>query len=85
MNFFKKMKIPAFSENIIKDYGVINEYNKGIAKFRHNLLLVERFGKKKIVIREKTTLIGGEVRHFQFDEQGARRLKDALDDALRRM
>ncbi len=85
MKFFKRSKGPKIPGKLIKDYGVVNEHRKGIAMFRHNLLLVEKFGKKKILIRENTTLIGGEVRHFEFDEQGARRLKDALDDAIRRI
>ncbi len=85
MNLFKRSKQPTMPGELIKDYGVINEYRKGIARFKHNVFLIEKQGKRKLIIRKSSTLIGGEVRDFEFDPQGARRLKETLDNALKRM
>lgn len=85
MKFFKKLKKAIVSGKIIKDYGVVNEQLKGIARVKHRVLLVEKYGKKRIVIREGSTLIGKEPRDFEFSRQGAQRLRDSLGDALRRI
>lgn len=85
MRFFGRQKKLPISGEIIKDYGIVNQHRKGIAKFKHSVLLVEHFGKKKIIIKEDTTLIGGEVRTFELDKDGAMRLKETLDNALRLM
>ena len=85
MNFFKKMKIPAPAENIIKDYGIINECRKGIARFQYSVFLVEKYGQKKVIIRENSTLIGTETKDFEFNKEGAARLQETLSNALRKM
>lgn len=83
MNFFKKPKPAIAPENVIKDFGLVSERRKGIVRFKYNVLLIEKQGKRKVAISESTTLTGGSVRYFEFDAEGARRLKKALDDALR--
>ena len=85
MNLFKRSKGPTLNGELIKDYGVINEYRKGIARFKHNVVLIEKQGKRKLIIRESSTLIGGEIKDFEFDSEGARHLKETLDNALKRM
>jgi len=85
MKFFKKSKRPNIPGELIKDYGLVNEYRRGLVRFKHNVLLVKEGSQKKIIIKEDATLIGGEIRILQFDKQGASRLKEALDNALRSM
>ena len=83
MNFFKKSKPAIAPESVIKNFGLVSERRKGIAKFKYDVLLIEKHGKKRVVIRESTTLIGGETRHFEFDAEGITRLKEALASALK--
>ncbi len=77
--------MPFPAENIIRDYGMVNEYRKGIARFQHSVFLVEKHGQKKVIIRETSTLIGTEIRDFEFDKEGTARLQETLSNALKRM
>ena len=82
MNIFKrKQKTAGFKGKVIKAYGVVNEYTKGLAKFRHKLFLVEQGRNRKVVIEESSPLVGVQNRYFEFDKTGAEKLRQALTDA----
>ena len=86
MGFWRKIQETLWTGKTIKDYGVINEKQMGISKCRQSVLLTEREGKKKIIIKESwTAFLGASVAYSEFDRMSTQRLKDALDDALRLM
>ena len=81
--FKKKNKASALKAKVLKDYGIISEYLKGIVKFRYRLLLIERGRKRKIIIEESSPLVGLQDRYFEFGKAGTEKLREALTDALR--
>ena len=82
---FGKRKSPELDGRLIKNYGVLFEFLKGIVKFRYVLLLIEKHNKKKVVLKETSSLVGMHDRYFEFDKDSTQKLKDALGDALKFM
>jgi len=83
MGIFKKAEELLFTGKIIKDYGVVCEDSSGGCKRTKGVLLVERDGKKKIIIKESTkALLGASVTYSEFDRMGVQQLRDSLNDAL---
>ena len=83
MGFFKKAEELLFTGKTIKDYGVIDEHQAGIGRFKHSVLLTEKQNQKRVIIKETVTAaLGANVRYFEFDRIGIQKLKEALEDAL---
>jgi hypothetical protein len=80
---FKKRGKQPFSGRIVKDYGIIFESTRGIIKFRYSLLVVEEDNKRKVILKEIPTLIGLNTRYFELEKEGAQKLKEALENALK--
>ena len=81
----KKFGDKIFCGNILKDYGVIGESQKGISNVKHSLLLAEKDGVRKVMIKEEmSAVLGWNIRYFEFDMGSALRLRDDLSDALKR-
>jgi len=86
MGIFKKVEEALWTGKIIKDYGIIDEHQMGISKFKHSVLLTEKKNQKKIIIKESVTaLLAANVRYFEFDRMATQKLKDTLEDALQVM
>ena len=80
----KKFGDKLFCGNIIKDYGVIEERQQGITNVKHSLLLTEKDGVRRIMIKEEmSAVLGWNLRYFEFDLGSAQKLRDGLTDALK--
>ena len=55
MGFLKKIEAILLGAKIIKDYGVIGEYQIGWANCKHSALLIEKDDEKKFIIKESGT------------------------------
>ncbi len=86
MGFLKRAEELLFTGKVIKDYGVVGEHQKSGSKYQHSVLLTEKNGKTGVIVKEKiAALMCARVSYFEFDRESARRLKEALEDALRLM
>lgn len=86
MGIFKKIEELLFTGKVIKDYGIICEDSTGCCKRIKTVLLVDRKGQKKIIIREsRKALLAASITYSEFDRTGVQQLRDSLDDALNLM
>ena len=68
---------------ILKDYGMIGECK---SKFKHYVFLTRKENEMKVVIKEIVTdFFKADIRYFEFNRTETQKLKDVLDDALKKM
>jgi hypothetical protein len=68
----------------MQDYGIVYEDKlPGNGSITYQLLLTEKRNARKIVIKQRSSVaVEFTTSYFQFDFDGARRLKDALEKIL---
>jgi len=83
MGILKKIE-GKFVGRIIKDYGVIDEKNYGIGKFKYSILLTEKDNERRTVIkRTVAAVLAASVEYFIINMDNVQKFRDILDDALK--
>lgn len=86
MSFFKKAEELLFTGKVIKDYGVVGEHKKSGGTYQHIVMLTEKKGQPRLIIKEKIgAFMSARVSYFEFDRDSTLRLKEALEEALQLM
>jgi len=83
MNFFEKA---LFTGKDAESYGQIGEIRKGWLRMAYSVILGEKFGKKCLIIKTKTTApLNVNVQYAYLDKEAVKLLIKICDDALKKM
>ena len=86
MGIFKKLALKTTGAEAIKDYGIFDERQDKIFKFKHSASLIQKKDKRTLIIEESAkSLLYWHYRWFEFDRAAVQKLRDILDDALKLM
>ena len=83
MNILEKT---LFTGKDAESYGEIGEIRKGWLRMVYSVMLGEKFGKKCLIIKTKTTApLSASVQYAYLDKEAVRLLRKICDDALKKM
>jgi len=83
MNIFEKT---LFTGKDAESYGEIGEIRKGWLRMVYSVMLGEKFGKKCLIIKTKTTApLSASVQYAYLDKEAVKLLRKICDDALTKM
>ena len=69
-----------------KSYGQLGEVKKTLFRMVYSVFLGEKFNKKRLIIRTKTTsLLNFQFQYVYLDKEAVKKLKEICDDALKKM
>lgn len=82
--FLKKAESSIFLGKIIHDFGVIDERKESGATYKESILLCEKNGKKKLVLKQTATaILGASVNYHYISSENLLAFKSAIDEAVR--
>jgi len=83
MNILEKT---LFTGKDAESYGEIGEIRKGWLRMVYSVMLGEKFSKKCLIIKTKTTApLSASVQYAYLDKEAVRLLRKICDDALKKM